>query len=140
MGGQMRDQMRDQMRGKHKKDAKTRSKDKKGPETASGNQKTTSSKKKIKLSEHTAFKNKDKKKKSGRQAVWVKKFTLSYEEELHKLQIELLKMQKHVRNEGMRLLMLFEGRDAAGKGGTIKRIIEHLNPPGHAYRRPFDAQ
>ena len=39
-------------------------------------------------------------------------------------------MQKHVRNKGLRLLLLFEGRDAAGKGGTIKRIIEHLNPRG----------
>ena len=85
---------------------------------------------KKKLSEHTAFRNKDKKKKKNRQAVWVKKFTLHYEAELHKMQIELLKMQKHVKNKGLRLLMLFEGRDAAGKGGTIKRIIEHLNPRG----------
>jgi polyphosphate kinase 2 len=85
---------------------------------------------KKKLSEHTAFKNKDKKKKKSRQPVWVKKFTLDYEEELHKLQIELLKMQKHVKSEGLRILALFEGRDAAGKGGTIKRIIEHLNPRG----------
>jgi polyphosphate kinase 2 len=85
---------------------------------------------KKKLSEHTAFKNKNKPKKKSRQAVWVKKFTLSYEEELHKLQIELLKMQKHVKNVGMRIVALFEGRDAAGKGGTIKRITEHLNPRG----------
>jgi polyphosphate kinase 2 len=85
---------------------------------------------KKKLSEHTAFKNKAKPKKRNRQAVWVKKFTLSYEEELHKLQIELLKMQKHVKNSGMRIVALFEGRDAAGKGGTIKRITEHLNPRG----------
>jgi polyphosphate kinase 2 len=85
---------------------------------------------KKKLSEHTAFKNKDKPKKKSRQAVWVKKFTLSYEEELHKLQIELLKMQKHVKNAGLRIVLLFEGRDAAGKGGTIKRITEHLNPRG----------
>jgi polyphosphate kinase 2 len=85
---------------------------------------------KTKLSEHTAFKNKDKKHKKKRKAVWVKEFTLYYEQELDKLQIELLKMQKQVRNEGLRLLMLFEGRDAAGKGGTIKRITEHLNPRG----------
>jgi len=85
---------------------------------------------KKKLSEHTAFKNKDKPKKKGRHAVWVKKFTLEYEDELHKLQIELLKMQKHVQNEGLRIMALFEGRDAAGKGGTIKRITEHLNPRG----------
>jgi polyphosphate kinase 2 len=85
---------------------------------------------KKKLSEHTAFKNKEKKKKKSRQPVWVKKFTLEYEEELHRLQIELLKMQKHVKSEGLRILALFEGRDAAGKGGTIKRIVEHLNPRG----------
>jgi polyphosphate kinase 2 len=85
---------------------------------------------KKKLSEHTAFKNKDKKPKKKRKAVWVKEFTLYYEEELHKLQIELLKMQRQVRDKGLRLLMLFEGRDAAGKGGTIKRITEHLNPRG----------
>ena len=85
---------------------------------------------KKKLIEHTAFKNKDKKKKKSRQPVWVKKFTLEYEDELHKLQIELLKMQKHVKSEGLRIVALFEGRDAAGKGGTIKRITEHLNPRG----------
>ena len=85
---------------------------------------------KKKLSEHTAFKNKDKKKTKGRRPVWVKKFILEYEEELHKLQIELLKLQKHVKKNGLRVVMLFEGRDAAGKGGTIKRIIEHLNPRG----------
>ena len=87
-------------------------------------------KKKKKLSEHTAFKNKEKKKKKKRTAVWVKEFTLYYEEELHKLQIELLKLQRQVRRKGLRFLMLFEGRDAAGKGGTIKRITEHLNPRG----------
>lgn len=87
-------------------------------------------KRKTKLSEHTAYKNKDKKKKKNRKAVWVKEFTLEYEQELHKLQIELLKMQKYVRANGLRILALFEGRDAAGKGGTIKRIIQHLNPRG----------
>jgi len=85
---------------------------------------------KKKLSEHTAFKNINKKEKKNRQPVWVKKSTLKYEEELHNLQIELLKMQRDVRRHGLRLLLLFEGRDAAGKGGTIKRFIEHLNPRG----------
>jgi polyphosphate kinase 2 len=85
---------------------------------------------KKKLSEHTAFKNKDKQQKKSRRPVWVKKFTLQYEEDLHKLQIELSKLHKHIKNQGMRVLMLFEGRDAAGKGGTIKRITEHLNPRG----------
>ncbi len=46
------------------------------------------------------------------------------------LQIELLKMQSWVRETGQRVLILFEGRDAAGKGGTIKRMMEHLNPRG----------
>ncbi len=98
---------------------------------------------KAKLSEHTALKNIDKKKVKGREPVWVKKFTLEYEEELHKLQIEVLKLQKHVIAKGMRILMLFEGRDAAGKGGTIKRIIEHLNPRGSrvvALLKPSDTE
>jgi polyphosphate kinase 2 len=98
---------------------------------------------KTKLSEHTAFKNKDKKKKKSRQAIWVKKFTLAYEQELRKLQIELLKWQRHVIANEQRVLLLFEGRDAAGKGGTIKRIIEHLNPRGArvvALLRPSDRE
>ena len=51
-----------------------------------------------------------------------------YEEELLKLQIELVKLQEWVRQEGLRVVVIFEGRDAAGKGGTIKRITEALNP------------
>jgi polyphosphate kinase 2 len=82
------------------------------------------------LSEHTSFKNINKKKTKGRQAVYVKKFTLEYEEGLHKLQIELLKWQKHVIANEQRIMLIFEGRDAAGKGGTIKRILEHLSPRG----------
>ena len=85
---------------------------------------------KKKLTEHTSFKNLYKKKTKKRQAVWVKKFTLEYEHELNKSQIELLKWQKHVIANDQRVLMLFEGRDAAGKGGTIKRVVEHLNPRG----------
>ncbi|TQS41528.1 polyphosphate kinase 2 [Cryptosporangium phraense] len=46
------------------------------------------------------------------------------------LQIELLKLQNHIKETGQRLVILFEGRDAAGKGGTIKRFMEHLNPRG----------
>src|SRR5579875_1417769 len=46
------------------------------------------------------------------------------------LQIELLKMQRWVKGSGSRVVILFEGRDAAGKGGTIKRFTEHLNPRG----------
>ena len=54
------------------------------------------------------------------------------EYDLHKrlLQIELLKMQRWVTETGQRVLILFEGRDAAGKGGSIKRFMEHLNPRG----------
>ncbi len=51
-----------------------------------------------------------------------------YEEELLLLQAELVKMKEWVRSSGERLLILFEGRDAAGKGGAIKRITEYLNP------------
>ena len=53
-----------------------------------------------------------------------------YEAEKKKLQIELLKVQSWVKDSGQRIVMLFEGRDAAGKGGTIKRFTEHLNPRG----------
>ena len=53
---------------------------------------------------------------------------LKYEEELEKLQIELVKMQRWVHEKKRRVAIIFEGRDAAGKGGTIRRFIEHLNP------------
>ncbi|MCX5599814.1 polyphosphate kinase 2 [Streptomyces phaeochromogenes] len=52
----------------------------------------------------------------------------AYEQELLRLQTELVKLQEWVRAEGTRLVVVFEGRDAAGKGGTIKRASEHLNP------------
>jgi len=102
----------------------------KGKEKAKEKGKKKEKKLKKKLTEHTSFKNLNKKKRKTRQPVWVKKFTLEYEEELNKLQIELLKWQKHVIANENRVLLLFEGRDAAGKGGTIKRILEHLNPRG----------
>lgn len=54
--------------------------------------------------------------------------TIKYEEELELLQIELVKLQRYVQSKGLRLAILFEGRDAAGKGGTIRRFTEHLNP------------
>lgn len=53
-----------------------------------------------------------------------------YEKAKHALQIELLKVQSWVKETGQRVVILFEGRDAAGKGGTIKRFMEHLNPRG----------
>ncbi|EIJ34895.1 polyphosphate kinase 2 [Thiothrix nivea DSM 5205] len=54
----------------------------------------------------------------------------SYEKQKYHLQVELLKLQAWVRETGQRVVILFEGRDAAGKGGTIKRFMEHLNPRG----------
>jgi polyphosphate kinase len=54
----------------------------------------------------------------------------TYEAQKYKLQVELLKLQAWVKDSGQRVLILFEGRDAAGKGGTIKRFMEHLNPRG----------
>lgn len=53
-----------------------------------------------------------------------------YETRKQELQIELLKVQNWVRETGQKIVILFEGRDAAGKGGTIKRMMEHLNPRG----------
>lgn len=53
-----------------------------------------------------------------------------YEKAKNDLQIELLKVQSWVKETGQRVMILFEGRDAAGKGGTIKRFMEHLNPRG----------
>ena len=53
-----------------------------------------------------------------------------YETLLERYQIELLKLQKFVKEKGLKILILMEGRDAAGKGGTIKRLTEHLNPRG----------
>lgn len=83
---------------------------------------------KVKLLEGTAMKNMHKKEKKDRCAVWIKKATLDYEVELKSMQIELMKLQKHMKATGMRVLAIFEGRDAAGKGGTIKRITAFLNP------------
>jgi polyphosphate kinase 2 len=54
----------------------------------------------------------------------------TYELDLRRLQIELIKVQRWVKDTGARVVILFEGRDAAGKGGTIKRFAEHLNPRG----------
>src|SRR6201996_6760758 len=51
-----------------------------------------------------------------------------YEDELYRLQGELVRMQGWVRVEGARILIIFEGRDAAGKGSTIKRVTQYLNP------------
>jgi len=85
----------------------------------------------------------EKSEKEERLPIWVKKSVLEYEEELKTLQIELLKLQNHVKDQGLKILMIFEGRDAAGKGGTIKRITEHLNPRGArvvALDKPSDVE
>ena len=57
-----------------------------------------------------------------------KEFKKEYETKLQELQIELVKLQDWVIETGKKIAIVFEGRDAAGKGGTIKRITEHLNP------------
>jgi len=66
-----------------------------------------------------------------------------YERDLEALQIELLKAQRHITATGDRVVIVFEGRDAAGKGGSIKRFREHLNPRGGehvALPKPTDAE
>ena len=88
-------------------------------------------------------KNKKTNKNKDKVQIWVKRETLAYETELKRLQVELLKFQNHVKDKGLKILMIFEGRDAAGKGGTIKRITEHLNPRGArvvALEKPSDKE
>jgi polyphosphate kinase len=66
-----------------------------------------------------------------------------YEKGKRKLQIELLKMQRHIKAAGDRVVIVFEGRDAAGKGGTIRRFTENLNPRGArivALEKPTDRE
>ncbi len=85
-------------------------------------------KQKFKLLEGTAAKEMHKKAGPKKVTVHIKKEHLDYELELKKLQIELMKLQDTIKANGQRILAIFEGRDAAGKGGTIKRITAHLNP------------
>lgn len=82
----------------------------------------------VKLFELTALKNIDSKESKDKKAIWIKNWHLAYEIELRKLQVELMKLQQAMKARGTRILLIFEGRDAAGKGGTIKRFIAHLNP------------
>jgi polyphosphate kinase 2 len=66
-----------------------------------------------------------------------------YEKEKALLQVELLKVQRWVKETGKKVVVLFEGRDAAGKGGAIKRFMEHLNPRGArvvALEKPTEAE
>ena len=67
----------------------------------------------------------------------------SYERQKYRLQVELLKLQAWVKETGQKVVILFEGRDAAGKGGAIKRFMEHLNPRGSrvvALEKPSEAE
>jgi polyphosphate kinase 2 len=67
----------------------------------------------------------------------------NYEKQKYRLQVELLKLQSWVKKTGQKVIILFEGRDAAGKGGTIKRFMEHLNPRGArvvALDKPSEAE
>lgn len=82
----------------------------------------------FKLQEGTAIRHKDEKRGKDKVAVWVSRKTLEYERDLKKLQVELMKLQQDMKKTGLRVLAIFEGRDAAGKGGTIKRITAFLNP------------
>ena len=52
----------------------------------------------------------------------------TYRNELFRLQLELIKLQEWVKSQGLKVVVIFEGRDAAGKGGVIKRITQYLNP------------
>lgn len=67
---------------------------------------------------------KDKREKKGSKKPFSNAF---YEKELFRLQLELVKLQAWVKQEGLKVVVIFEGRDAAGKGGVIKRITQHLN-------------
>ncbi|MDP3300337.1 MAG: polyphosphate kinase 2 [Sulfuricurvum sp.] len=96
-----------------------------------------------KSTEENAAEHKKRGSKEERLPLWIKKSVLEYESQLKDLQIELLKLQNHVKDKGLKVLMIFEGRDAAGKGGTIKRITEHLNPRGArvvALDKPSDVE
>ncbi len=92
------------------------------------NNNSKKSKDKIRLLEGTAAKNLNSKKSDNKTPIYIKNSHIAYELELKKLQIELMKLQNTMKDTGERILAIFEGRDAAGKGGTIKRIIAHLNP------------
>lgn len=83
---------------------------------------------KAKLIEGTAAKNRNTLKGDDTTAIYIKNKHLQYEMDLKRLQNELVKLQDSMKDNGQRILAIFEGRDAAGKGGTIKRITAHLNP------------
>ena len=75
--------------------------------------------------------------------VAIKKKTINYEKEIIKLQLELVKLQRHIQETGQKVLIIFEGRDAAGKWGNIKRFMEYLNPRAArvvALQKPTDQE
>ena len=74
---------------------------------------------------HSKSKKADKKGKNSTIEKLDRKF---YEQELERLQVELVKLQEWIKKESLRVVVIFEGRDAAGKGGVIKRITQRLNP------------
>ena len=66
-----------------------------------------------------------------------------YKRALNGLQIELVKLQRHLLKENARVLVIIEGRDGAGKDGTIKRLVEHMSPRDtrvHAPNKPSDTE
>lgn len=83
----------------------------------------------VKLTEGVAHRNLGKKG-AKRVPVKIKQSHLDYEAELKLMQLELMKLQLHAKETGMRIAIIFEGRDASGKGGTIKRITQNLNARG----------
>lgn len=92
---------------------------------------------------YTACKNVSDDKRDKYTEACIKKSTINYEKELIKLQVELLKLQKHIKENNEKVLIIFEWRDAAWKGGTIKRFKEYLNPRGSrvvALEKPNDVE
>jgi hypothetical protein len=77
---------------------------------------------------YKALKELPKDKKKTHVLIAMKKSEINYEEEMLTLQIELVKLQRYIQESGKKVLIIFEGRDAAGKGGNIKRFTESLNP------------
>src|SRR5689334_12447533 len=73
-------------------------------------------------------KDKNKNKNNNNEEPMGKMKNKEFEKELEKLQIELVKLQRWAVHEGARVIIVFEGRDAAGKGGTIKRIVDRVSP------------
>jgi polyphosphate kinase 2 len=87
--------------------------------------KTTKDKKKTASKKVDSYTEDDARLRGEKEEKLPKKF---YEKELFRLQVELVKLQEWVKEKGLKVVIIFEGRDAAGKGGVIKRVIQHMNP------------